>query len=46
MDRQKIRLSTGGTLKQLLLYFLLFLAGDLLSSMAVDLLFSLIPLRA
>ena len=46
MDRQKIRLSTGGTLKQLLLYFLLFLAGDLFSSIAFDLLFSLIPLRA
>ena len=46
MDRSKTRLSTGGTVKQLLLYFLLFLAGDLLSSIAFDLLFSLIPLRA
>ena len=39
MYGKKVSFSMGGTIKQILIYFLLFLAGDLLSSMLLDLLF-------
>ena len=44
MYGKKVSFSMGGTIKQILIYFLLFLAGDLLSSMLLDLLFSAVKL--
>ncbi len=44
MHRQNPWDSTAGTIKQIVIYFGLFLAGDLCSSIALDVVFSAVPL--
>ena len=44
MERAQYRFSTVKTLKHVLIYFLLFLAGDLLGSLPFDLIFSVVKL--
>ncbi len=42
----ELNLSAGKTMRHVLLYFLLFLAGDLLSSLVFDGLFLAVPMPA
>lgn len=44
MEMKQLHFSTGKTILHILIYFLLFLAGDLLSSIPFDLLFSFVKL--
>lgn len=44
MNGKRHKFSTGKTLKHIVIFFLLFLAGDLLSSIPFDLLFSVVKL--